>query len=178
MAYFYLRFHNIKESAPSARELEQAADLIAKHGLPKARYVVEYAFKAAPETNFQPQTFGGILHYMARALADFQQQRHSRQNAQVKAQQQQQEERQLQEERERRAQLAQRYQSLPSEEQARLQEQAKANLIQRGYKPETMFAAVVNAEVYRLMEAPETAQHETASENHLHDSTSNRQAAK
>jgi hypothetical protein len=153
VAYFYLRFHQIKESSPSARELEQAADLIARHGLAKARYVVEYAFKTAPETNFQPQTFGGILHYTARALADFHQQRHSHQNAQAKAQQQQHEERQLHEERERRAQLSQRYQSLSAEEQARLQEQAKTNLLQQGYKPETMFGAVVNSEVYRLMEA-------------------------
>lgn len=154
--YFYSLFHKVKQVMPQSKELEHAERLIRDHGVAKAKYIVLFAHKAAPETNFVPATFGGILHYTARALADFQQQRHSRQQAQAKAQQQQQEERQLHEERERRAQLSQRYQSLPPEEQARLQEQAKTNLLQQGHKPETMFAAVVNSEIYRLMEARET----------------------
>jgi hypothetical protein len=154
--YFYSLFHKIQDATPQLKELEHAERFIRDHGVAKAKYIILFAHKAAPETNFVPATFGGILHYTARALADFQQQRHSRQHAQAKVQQQQQEERQLHEERERRAQLSQRFQALPLEEQARLQEQAKTNLLQRGYKQEMMFVAVVNTEIYGLMEAQDT----------------------
>jgi hypothetical protein len=155
--YFYLLFHKLQEATPQSKELEHAERLIREHGFEKAKYIVSFAHQAAPETNFVPVTFGGIVHYAARALAAFQQQRHSRQTAQAKAQQYQQEERQLQEERERRAKLAQRYHSFSSEEQARLQAQAKANLLEQGYKAELMFEAVVHSEIYRLMEAQKTS---------------------
>jgi hypothetical protein len=154
--YFYSLFHKIQDVTPQSKELEHAERLIRDHGIAKAKHIVLFAHKAAPETNFVPATFGGVIHYVGRALADFAQRRQARQTAQVKAQQQQQEERQLQEERERRTQLQARYQSLPPEERARLQEQAKTNLLQQGYKPETMFGAVVNSEIYRLMETKET----------------------
>jgi len=99
--------------------------------------------------------FGGILSYADRALDDYQKKERVHQQEQKKRQLAQAEEQGLREERERRAQLTQRYQALSPEEQARLQEQAKANLMQRSYKPEMMFAAVVNSEIYRLMETQE-----------------------
>lgn len=40
-------------------------------GLEKARFVVEFSVRVAPETNYRPQTFGGILQYTSRALAQF-----------------------------------------------------------------------------------------------------------
>ena len=38
---------------------------------PKPTFSSTYAHQAAPETHYQPQTFGGILHYLPRALAAY-----------------------------------------------------------------------------------------------------------
>ena len=153
--YFYERFHHVPKVTPLAKELEQARKLIAECGLEQARYNVDFAYQVAPETKYQPQVFGGILSYADRALDNYQKKERVHQQEQKKRQLAQAEEQGLREERERRAQLTQRYQALSPEEQARLQEQAKANLMQRSYKPEMMFAAVVNSEIYRLMETQE-----------------------
>lgn len=70
--YFYQRFHNIKNTTPQSKELDQAVDLITHHGVDRARYLVDYSYAVAPETHYHPQTFGGILQYTARALAEYQ----------------------------------------------------------------------------------------------------------
>jgi hypothetical protein len=59
--------------------------LIAQHGLEKAKYVVEFAKRVAPETNYKPQTFGGILHYTSRALAEYEQKQRARASAEAVA---------------------------------------------------------------------------------------------
>jgi hypothetical protein len=68
---FYQLFHNAEVAYPRAKELAQAQILIDKHGAERARYIVEYAHRAAAETKYQPQTFSGILHYATPALASF-----------------------------------------------------------------------------------------------------------
>jgi hypothetical protein len=40
-------------------------------GSAKARFVLECSARLAPQTNYRPQTFGGILQYTSRALAQF-----------------------------------------------------------------------------------------------------------
>lgn len=77
--HFHRRFHGTPAVTPGARELAQACDLIAQYGADQARHLVEFSVTAAQETDYRPQTFGGILQYTARALADYAdaQQRHA-----------------------------------------------------------------------------------------------------
>ena len=71
VAEFYRTFHNEEDSNPRPKELAQAAELIAAHGIEKARYVISFSHQMAPDTNYKPQTFGGITHYVGRAIADY-----------------------------------------------------------------------------------------------------------
>jgi hypothetical protein len=69
--YFQKTFFGIENGTPSSREIAQAAGLIQKHGLEKAKYVVEFCHKVVPETNFKPQVFGAVIRYTDRAIADY-----------------------------------------------------------------------------------------------------------
>ncbi len=71
VAHFHKRFHNTETSTPSSKELTHATVLIASHGPDQARHIVDFSYQAAQETHYQPQTFGGILQYIPRALAAF-----------------------------------------------------------------------------------------------------------
>jgi hypothetical protein len=71
VARFYELFHGVTTHEPNSKETAQALSLITQHGLEKAKHVVEFAHSAAATTNYQPQTFGGILQYTSRGLADF-----------------------------------------------------------------------------------------------------------
>jgi hypothetical protein len=68
---FHQRFHGPPDVVPSAKELTQARTLITRYGLDQARHLVDFSATAAQETDYRPQTFGGILQYTARALADY-----------------------------------------------------------------------------------------------------------
>ena len=90
--YFYKLFHNLDTPSPTAKEIGQAATLINDYGLDLAKYTIEFSRAAAAKTNFQPQTFGGILHYAPKAAAQFvKNQQLQQQQLQQQAQQQQQE---------------------------------------------------------------------------------------
>jgi len=69
--HFHQRFHGTADVAPSAKALTQARALLARYGLEQARYLVDFSVTAAQETDYRPQTFGGILQYTARAHADY-----------------------------------------------------------------------------------------------------------
>ena len=69
--HFHQRFHGTPDAAPSAKALTQARDLVARYGLDQARHLVDFSYTAAHETDYRPQTFGGILQYAARARADY-----------------------------------------------------------------------------------------------------------
>lgn len=71
VAHFSKRFHNTETSYPTSKALNQAISLIAHHGVDHARHVVDFAYQAAQETHYKPQTFGGILQYTSRAVAAF-----------------------------------------------------------------------------------------------------------
>jgi hypothetical protein len=73
VAEFYKKFHNVKNPIPQPKELKQAAQVISKHGIEKARHLVRFSHQAAQETGFKVETFGGILHYQSRAITDFDQ---------------------------------------------------------------------------------------------------------
>jgi len=72
---FHQRFHGTPDVTPSARALSQARTLITRYGLDQARHLVDFSVTAAQETDYRPQTFGGILQYTARARADYEQAR-------------------------------------------------------------------------------------------------------
>lgn len=69
--YFYQLFHASGKARINSKAIDQAVSLIAPHGFEQAKYIVEFAHRTAPETNFQIQTFGGVLNYEARALAEY-----------------------------------------------------------------------------------------------------------
>jgi len=68
--HFHQRFHGMPDVVPSAQELTQARTLITQYGLDQARHLVDFSVTAAQDTDYRPQTFGGILQYTARALTD------------------------------------------------------------------------------------------------------------
>jgi hypothetical protein len=68
---FHQRFHGTPDVVPSAKELTQARTLIKRYGLDQARHLVDFSSTAAQETDYRPQTFGGILQYTARARSAY-----------------------------------------------------------------------------------------------------------
>lgn len=68
---FYQRFHGLTGVTPTDKELAQATTLLTQHGPALVAFLLTYAHEAAQRTNYQPQTFGGILHYVPRALAAY-----------------------------------------------------------------------------------------------------------
>ena len=69
--YFHQRFHGAPNNDPHPKTLARAASLIAKHGIDRARHIIAFAHNKAQETNYEPATLAGILHYMPQALADY-----------------------------------------------------------------------------------------------------------
>jgi hypothetical protein len=53
------------------KELEHATTLLAQHGAAKAHFLLAFAHQEAPATDYTPRVFGGILHYLPRALAAY-----------------------------------------------------------------------------------------------------------
>ena len=66
--YFYSVFHHINHHTLRVKAISQAVTLIAQYGYEVARFIVDFSYKGAQETNYSPQTFGGILQYASRAL--------------------------------------------------------------------------------------------------------------
>jgi hypothetical protein len=71
--HFHRLFHNVDNHLPQSKEMAQAISLIATYGVDQARYVIDFSRKAAEETQYRPQTFGGILQYASRAATQFDQ---------------------------------------------------------------------------------------------------------
>src|SRR5262249_15691495 len=68
---FYHAFPGLTGVRPMAKELTQATALLTTHGREKAQYLLTFSHQAAQATRYDPQVFGGILHYMDRALAAY-----------------------------------------------------------------------------------------------------------
>ena len=89
VAYFFKRFHNVETSYPNSKAINQAISLITRCGIDQARHVIDFAHNVAQETNFKIQTFGGIMDYTSRALADYDEAKRREQAAAHKREQQQ-----------------------------------------------------------------------------------------
>lgn len=70
---FYKVFHGVEKHYVQSKETDQALSLITHHGIDRAKHIVSFAKYVAGDTYYLPQTFGGIMHYASRALADFDQ---------------------------------------------------------------------------------------------------------
>lgn len=62
-------------SRATAKELHQATDLIAAHGVAAARFIVEFAVEQAAQTRFRMRHFGAVSSYVDEALARLERQR-------------------------------------------------------------------------------------------------------
>ncbi|MBV8555599.1 MAG: hypothetical protein JO116_08535 [Planctomycetaceae bacterium] len=87
--HFHRVFHGAEGALPTAKALDQAADLIARLGMERARHVIDFAHREAPKTKHRVATFGGVLQYATAALHDFE--RRATAEATARAQQDQQE---------------------------------------------------------------------------------------
>jgi len=127
--YFYGHFHSVKKAHPSSKEIGQAADLITQHGPDQAKHVVDFSQRAAQETDYHPQTFGGILQYTSRALADYEEKTRDEKAWRESELRRQEKEQQEQEQSKKEKQEIDRlYHSLPPEERERIDEEAVENL--------------------------------------------------
>jgi hypothetical protein len=80
--HFYQVFFKTGDTAhPTARELAQADDHVTRLGEERARYLVTFAYREAKQTGFAIQTYGGILQYEGRALAEYEENVHKRREA-------------------------------------------------------------------------------------------------
>jgi len=82
VAYFYEVFHTGKNFQISSKATAQAISLITQYGFEEAKYIVDFAHREAPKTNYDIQTFGGIIQYSSRALAEYEQRRADQHHAQ------------------------------------------------------------------------------------------------
>lgn len=81
VAYFYEVFHTGKNFQISSKATAQAISLITQYGLEEAKYIIDFAHREAPKTNYDIQTFGGIIQYSSRALAEYDQRRADQRHA-------------------------------------------------------------------------------------------------
>jgi hypothetical protein len=68
VTYFHQTFFGGEGVKPGKKELEQARQLIAVHGLETAKAVIDCAKREAPKTNFVIKTFGGVMQYQAQTI--------------------------------------------------------------------------------------------------------------
>jgi hypothetical protein len=129
---FYQRFHGRAQVTPTAKELTQATTLLTTHGWEKAQYLLTFSSQAAQATRYDPQVFGGILHYTDRALAAYDaraaQGTHATTRQAAADERTQREQHQAWEQR----QLAQRRTALLPEALAALEAEARARLVAAG----------------------------------------------
>jgi hypothetical protein len=149
---FYQRFHGLAQVTPSPTELAHATEILAQHGAAKAHFLLAFAHQAAPATHYEPQTFGGILHYLPRALAAYDAQ--ATRATQVVAQHAAADERTQREQYQawEHHQLAQLRAALPSAELAALEAAARDRLVAEG-KPEYTLRGAVRVAVDTVLAA-------------------------
>jgi hypothetical protein len=112
VAYFFKRFHGVENSYPTSKAINHAISLITQHGIDQARHVVDFAHRVTQEGKYKIQTFGGIMDYASRALADYED---AKRRAQALAREREERRREYEEE-----QLTRQYEDYLSQELLRL----------------------------------------------------------
>jgi len=92
VCYFQKEHNQIKDYKVKKKELEQAQGLIDQYGEEKAKYIVNYALKKAPETNYKMKYFGAVLNYTKEALKTFEEERIKEERQREKLRQEREEE--------------------------------------------------------------------------------------
>jgi hypothetical protein len=86
LARYFLRvFFGDAAAPPPLRAVEQAADLLSRCGPAEAQFVVDFAHREAPKTNFPIKTFGGVLQYEPAARGAFAQEQEARRQQEAQA---------------------------------------------------------------------------------------------
>jgi hypothetical protein len=126
---FYQRFYGLANVTPGPKELAQALELLGQHGAATAHFFVDFSHQAARATQYEPQTFMGIWHYLDRALAAYEARATLATTRQTAAAERTQREQHLTWEHH---QLAQLRAARPPEELAALEAEARARLVAEG----------------------------------------------
>jgi hypothetical protein len=71
VTHFYQVFHAGKRSHINYKSKGQAISLITQYGFEQSKYIVDFAHREAPKTNFDIQAFGGVIQYTSRALDEY-----------------------------------------------------------------------------------------------------------
>jgi hypothetical protein len=146
---FYQRFHGLAQVIPRPKELAHATQLLAMHGEARAHFLLDFSHQAARATRYQPQTFGGILPYLPRALAAYDAQTTRAGPLPTEAATQRWDEQYLQW---RQATLAQLRRACAAEDLAALEHQAHARLVAAG-TPAFALGLAVRVAVDEALEA-------------------------
>ncbi len=73
--HFHKIFHAVDSHDPQTKETSQALSVVSQYGLETSKRIVDFARAEAANTKYPMQHFGGVLNYVSRAVAAFDQQR-------------------------------------------------------------------------------------------------------
>lgn len=126
--YFHHIFHHTDHHTPGVKAIGQAVTLIAQHGYDVARFIVDFSHKAAQETNYAPQTFGGILQYTSRALEAYEVEKKRSEEKTTRQAVQSEQELKDQYDRFIRTEVEKRKHTIPADELTRLENEAREHI--------------------------------------------------
>lgn len=106
-----------QKGQPRPKELQQAEKLIRELGEERARHVVAYALRQAPQTGFQMKHFGAVLGYKEEALSELARREQREKELQDERQKQEEERQRAETERQWQERAAQVLAALPEEQQ-------------------------------------------------------------
>lgn len=69
--HFHKKFFNLENVNANSKELKQANELVKEYGFTISKYIIEYAYNQAAETNYKIGQFGAVLEYAGRGAAQY-----------------------------------------------------------------------------------------------------------
>jgi hypothetical protein len=71
VSYFHHCFHPAEAVAITSKELKTAMELISQYGADRVRFIIDYTYQHASETNYRPKFFMGLRSAATRAIAAY-----------------------------------------------------------------------------------------------------------
>ncbi len=71
MQLFHKKFFNLENVKINSKEAKQASELIKEHGFSVSKYIIDYTYNQAKETNYKIGQFGAVLEYAGRGAAQY-----------------------------------------------------------------------------------------------------------
>ena len=68
---FHKIFFNLENVKINSKEVKQASELIKEHGFSISKYIIDYTYNQAKETNYKIGQFGAVLEYAGRGAAQY-----------------------------------------------------------------------------------------------------------